>query len=89
VLSSDPATSPLALSDNIPSVTLGYNGVVERCDSVDFAEIDFDDMHNGGSPKNKKTGPDSPVLMEMPSNPVMHVPKTRSSKISSSYVLRT
>ena len=29
---------------------LGYDGVIERADSVDFGAIDFDDLRNGGSP---------------------------------------
>ena len=57
---------------------LGYDGVVERCDSVDFGAIDFDELRNGGSPKqNAKNVAVAPAAVEPPLSPTIVVQKTR------------
>ena len=55
---------------------LGYNGVVERCDSVDFHEINFDHLRKGAPIKNQPTIV-KPVIIEMPLSPAISVQKSR------------
>jgi hypothetical protein len=40
--------------DPTETVDLGYNDVVERCDSVDLGLMDFDEVRTGCSPKNRQ-----------------------------------
>lgn len=37
-------------------VDLGYIDAVERCDSVDLGEVDFDELRNGSAPKTHANG---------------------------------